>query len=140
MKHEPTYTWEDSTQYLRDTNTLEMAQKDFNYWDPETDTSNSWSGTGDFQVFLGQFGGAATDNWRTYKMSAANMVAWNKGKWGPAYTNIDVRGNSVSIPGGKKGIWEPGNPNNVVTAFEWKHKPKMTHIPESHTECKGWWY
>ena len=141
-EHPPTFEWDDATQYLRDTGQLEEAQKTFAYYDPKTDTSNSWDGTGDFQDFLAQFFGEATDNWRLYKLSAANMVAWNCGSWGPQYVeSMDVRGNSISVPGGDTAIWNPDG-SGTMHISEWPYAADWLEITEEggFSSHIGWYY
>ena len=140
--HSPTFTWEDSTQYLRDTGQLEEAQKTFNYWNPENDSNNIWNGSGDFGDWLNSLPAEATDKWRNYKISCANMVAWNKGKWGPEYTSqLDVRGHSVVWVGGKTSIWSPYEKDQALVVTEWPQGPDWKQIKSGESETHvGWWY
>ncbi len=135
----PTFEWDASTQYLHDTDTIDEAQREFAYYDPKTDTSNQWDGQGDFQDFLAQFDGEATDNWRCFKVSAANMVAWNCGKWGPQYeSSMDVRGNSITIPGADTAIWN--SEGEMMHVSEWPYGGNWKRLPEDAPQCAGWYY
>ena len=140
-EHPPTFEWEDSTQYLRDTGQLEEAQKTFNYWNPKNDSNNIWNGSGDFGDWLNSLPAEATDKWRNYKMSCANMVAWNCGSWGPEYKNMDVRGNSVSVPGGDTAIWNPDG-SGTMHISEWPYAADWLEITEEDgfSSHIGWYY
>lgn len=145
----PYWTWEDCSDYLRRTGTMERAQKEFSYWDSNTDTSNSWNGSGGtdgFQAFLAPFGADGKNHWKVFKQTCAHMVAWNCGQWGSEYTNMDVRGNSISYPGGSQGIWDyrdkakPPEKWNTLAVHEWKQHHSWIQIPQNEPNNKGWYH
>jgi hypothetical protein len=119
---------------------MHKARKEFMYWDPETDTSNSWNGSTSFQMFLAPFGVRGRKHWRNFKLSAANMVAWNKGKWGPDYLNLDARGGSVTWPGGSASIWSPHKKGKILNVHQWKRGKNWKKLKKGVMATDPWYY
>ena len=141
MKHKAIFDWKEATQYLKQTKHLVNAQKTFDYWDPSRDRTHMWNGKGDFGAWLKGLPADAVKCWRNYKISCANMVAWNDGRWGGPYANIDVRGHSISFPGGKTSIWSPFKKNETIMISQWPMGPKWKQLTAKQDKHHaGWWY
>ena len=79
--------------------------------------------------------------WGNYAINIANMVKWNGGKWGPDWTHISCRGQTLDMPGAYQSVWHP-NGKQTMLVTEWPNGPHWLQCGEKFkaTGQEFWWY